>query len=390
MGEDFNLDAVEFLDGVDELFGDTAAEPAQPDKQQDPESPGEKKETIEKTDDTTEVQIEDGDDLFGDDEPESVGGDDKAGSKAATDDGDGTSPKDFNAYSSFAKAMKGDGLFQFLDDEVIDKIDDADSFAEAFDDEINKRLDDVTRRVKEALDAEIPVDSIRQFEGIIKRLEAITEDQLSSETEQASRLRQNIIYQDYLNRGFSEERAKREVKRSVESGSDKEDAKDALESNKQFYQDKYDDLIAEGRAQREAERKKVREEAAEFRKAILEKDTLFGSIEVDKATRQKAYDAMTRVVGKDSDGSPVTAVQKFADENPVEFRSVLGLMWTLTNGFKDLGKIVQKNIDNKVRSNLKEIEKRIIGSTPRGGSPRFAGGESETDVPSRRGWTFDI
>ena len=45
MGEDFNLDAVEFLDGVDELFGDTAAEPAQPDKQQDPESPGEKKET---------------------------------------------------------------------------------------------------------------------------------------------------------------------------------------------------------------------------------------------------------------------------------------------------------------------------------------------------------
>lgn len=396
MGED-NLEEVMFLDG-DELFGDNT-QVEQPDSTKEVREPEketpDKIEKTEKKEQPAEVQIGDDDSLFGDDddqhEPETVGTENnETGKKVATTNGNGSSPKGFNAYSSFAKAMKGDNLFQFIDDDVIDKVNDADSFAEAMDAEINARLDDDVRRVKEALDAGVPADTVRQYEAVIQRLNDITEDQLSEETEQAAKLRQNIIYQDYINRGFSKERAAREVKRSVDSGNDIEDSKEALESAKQFYQDQYDDAVAEGKKAVEDEKKKVREEAAAFKKTIFEKEKIFGDIEVDKATRQKAYDAMTRIVGKDEDGTPVTAVQKFADENPAEFRSVLGIMWAMTDGFKSLGKIVQKDINKKVRSNLKDIENRVMSSTPRGGSPKFIGGEETQDETSRRGWRFDV
>lgn len=390
MGED-TFEGVQFLDEID-LFGDST-QPEDAGTGNEDNQPQDSPEKIDNDNKPTEVEITEDDSLFGDDDsqPESVGEEknNKAGEGADTTD-DGDSPKGQNAYSSFAKALQGDRLFQFLDDEVIDNINDADSFADAFEKEINARLDDETRRVKEALDAGVAPDAIGQYENIIKQLDNISEERLSEETEQASRLRQNILYQDFLNRGYKEDKAKELVQRAVKNGTDIEDAKDALESNKQFYHAEYQKLIEQGKQEAEAERQRVRKETAEFKKAILEKEKVFGDLQVDKATRQKAFDAMTRIVGKNADDEPVTAVQKYADENPVEFRSILGIMWAMTDGFKELGNILKQDINKKVRSNLKDIENRIKSSAPRGGSPRFSGGDDETGKDSRRGWMLDI
>lgn len=393
MGDD-NFEGVQFLDDVD-LFGDDTqpGDGGSGEQTTPPQGNQEDPENIEKNE-PTEVVVDENDSLFGDDDepqqPESVGEEknNKAGEGAGTTD-NGDSPTGQNAYSSFAKALQGDRLFQFLDDEVIDNVKDADSFADAFEQEIEARLDDATRRFRKATEAGVPDDTAGQYENIIQRLESITEEQLSEETEQASRLRQNILYQDFLNRGYKEERAKQLVKRAVDGGTDIEDAKDALESNKQFYQDEYNKLIEDSKKEADAERQRVRKEAQEFRKAVLEKEKIFGDVQVDKATRQKAFDAMTRIVGKNAGGDPVTAVQKFADENPVEFRSVLGIMWAMTDGFKELGNVLKQDINKKVRSNLKEVENRIKGSAPRGGSPKFIGGD-EGSSHSSQGWMLDV
>lgn len=387
MGDNFMSGGAQFID-EDELFIETPATQEGQEQEQEGAQPENKQE--EKP---TEVVVGEGDDLFGDsqEQPESVGEEDKdkdTGKKAATE-GDGDSPKD-NVFSSFAKAMKGDGLFRFLDDKVIDSITDETTFADAYEQEVALRLDAETRRVKEALDAGVPTNTIQYLTGMIKRYDSITEEDLSAEGDEASKLRKNLIYQDYINRRFSKERALREVNRSVESGNDKEDAKEALESSKQFYQDKLDDLIAEGQAKAEEERKRARQEQEDFKKEVLENDKLFGSIEIDKSSRQKAYEAMTKIVDNDEDGSPRTAVQKFADEHPAQFRAILGLTWVLTDNFQKLGDLVQGNIKKEVRSNLKAIGERISSSTPRGGSPRFIGGEEEHEKPKPGSWRFDV
>lgn len=389
MGDAFNFGEAQFVDTTAEFFGE---EPATPEnKEQEPGTPPDT--TKQETKPTEVVSVGEGDELFGDptEEPESVGEEDnnKETGKKAAPEGDGDSPKD-NVFSSFAKALKGDGLFQFLDDKVIDGIKDGSSFAEAFEQEINSRLDDDTRRVKEALSAGVPTDTIQYLTGMIKRLDSISEEDLSAEGDDALKLRQNIIYQDYINRGFSKERALREVKRSVEGGSDKEDAKEALESGKQFYQDKYDELVAEGKAKAEEARRRARQENEDFKNEVLNNTKLFGSIEIDKNTRNKAYEAMTRIVDNDEDGAPRTAVQKFADEHPAQFRAILGLTWVLTNNFQKLGDLMQGNIKKEVRSNLKAIGERLTSSTPRGGSPRFIGGEEEQQQTKPGSWRFDV
>lgn len=45
--------------------------------------------------------------------------------------------------------------------------------------------------------------------------------------------------QDYLNRGYSQARAEREYNKSVQAGTDIEDAKEALTGNREHFQSKY-------------------------------------------------------------------------------------------------------------------------------------------------------
>ena len=343
-----------------------------------------------------ETQLPEGEvdaaDIFGDESPESVGEDeDNKEDEETTPKGTGSSPKGTNLYSSFAQALYGDGLFKFLDEDTVNGVVDADSFSNAFENEVNARLDDVTKRVKEALDAGVQPSAIARYEKIITNLDNIKESDLTAETQEGSNLRRSIIRQDYLNRGFSPERAEKQVDRIMSSeGTDIDDAKDALESVKAYFKDAYKNLVDEGKAEVEAERKQAEKEAKEFKEALLNKDTLFNDIPIDKATRQKAYDAMVKRVKTTEDGEDLTAVQLYADEHPVEFRVMLGTVYALTDGFTKMGKLLDKSVNKKVKSNLQEIEQRLKGQ-PQGGSFSYReGGDSDGYGHSTRRKRLDI
>ena len=357
-----------------------------------------KEEGKPETKDTKEDTIPEGGsisakDLFGEDDPESVGDndDEEKEGKEAKPQGEGSSPKDENPYSLFAQALKGDGLFQFLDDDTVGKIEDADSFREAFENEVNARLDDETRRYKEAIQNGVEPSVIAQYQNTIQRLESITDEQVDDDSEQGANLRRTLLFRDFLNRGFSEERARKQVERIMSSGTDKDDAKDALESIKEFFKDKYQEQLNLKKQEALAEREKVKQEAENFRKAVLEKDKLFEDIPIDKATRKKAFDAMTKVVKTTDEGEQLTAVQLYADEHPVEFRTALGIVWALTDGFSKMGNLLQKSVNKKVNKNLQEIESRLRNQGHQGGSFRFSEGEDGgRSTGNYKGFRIDI
>ena len=380
MGGLGNMDA-------DSLFGEDTQEP-----EVKVDLPGENKEGEDKKDknDTIpEGSTIDAESLFED--PESVGEDDNKEGKEAKPDGDGSSPKGESLYSSFAQALKGDGLFQFLDDETVGNINDADSFSQAMEDEINARLDDATRKVKEALESGVQPNVIAQYERTIQNLEAITPEQLNAETEEGANLRRTIIRQDLLSRGYRQDKVEKQVERIMSSGTDIEEAADSLEAVKEYFKQRYENTINEAKQEAEAEKAKTRKEVEEFRKAMLEKDKLFEDIPVDKATRRKAYEAMTKVVSTSEDGEQLTAVQQYADEHPVEFRTMLGVVYALTDGFTKMGKLLTKSVDKKVNKNLREIERRVMGTTRQGGSFNFIeGDEPHNSKPNFKGVRIDI
>ena len=343
---------------------------------------------------TTEV-VTTAEDLFGEDsteeKPESVSSeDDNKETGEPSPEGNGNSPQN-SVISSFAKAMKDDGYLQNLDEDMVAGIKDAQSLAEALDKEVNARLTEEQRRIKEALDYSVPAESVQNYTNIIGNLSKVEDNQREAEDQQGQNLRANLIYQDFINKGVPEEQAKVLTKRSIDAGTDKEDSKIALEAVKQFYQDKYDGIVQSAKNEELEAQKKIEQQAKELKKSLIESKEVFKGVDLDAPTRQKAFEAITKIVGKDADGRPITTVQKYADEHPVEFRKALGVLFTLTNGFESLDGVINKQVRKQVKTHLSDFETKL-SSKPSGGSLQYAEGDrggTKDTLLSSGGWLLD-
>ena len=69
------------------------------------------------------------------------------------------------------------------------------------------------------------------FTATLATLNNIDEEALKQEGAKGDDLRRRIIAQDLMNRGYSEDKIKREVKKSFDAGTDIEDAIEALQAN---------------------------------------------------------------------------------------------------------------------------------------------------------------
>lgn len=369
-------------DEVDNLFTDDGGEETQV-------IPPEKQEEDKDNKTTTEIPEVDPESLF--DESESVGSEkvDTKGKESTSSKETGASPKT-NFYSSIASALKEEGILSDLDDETLSKIESPEDFAEAMEAQLKAQLDERQKRIDEALQVGIEPDEVRKYEGTISYLNTITEDAIIDESAEGEKLRKQLIFQDFLNRGFSKERAQRETQKSISSGSDVEDAKEALASNKEYFKQEYDNIIAEAREAEEAEKARLKKEAADLKKVILEDKEVFEGLELDKTTREKVYNSISKPVYRDPEtGEYLTAVQKYERDNRPDFLKKLGVLFTLTDGFTSLDKLVKPTAKKQVRKSLRELE-HTINTTRRNtdGSLNFMSGVS--DDPESKVSDYDI
>ena len=389
MEETLSLDNILGADEIENLFVDD---------EETQETPPANEETSEKEDkdknkeETTEVV--DVDTLFTE-EPESVGSgkeDDtreKEGTESYKDKG--TSPKN-NFYSSIAKALKEEGIFPDLDDDIADKATTAEDFRDLIDAQIKAGIDERQRRIDEALNVGVEATEIKRYENALNYLNSIKEEHITDESDKGETLRKQLIYQDFINRGYTKERAEREVNKSFTSGSDIEDAKEALTSNIQFFEDSYNNLIEESKKEEERQKQENKKQAEKLKKSLLEDKEVFGDIQLDKATRQNAFDSVIKPIYKDPEtGELFTAIQKYEKENRVEFLKNLGLLFTLTDGFKNIDKLVKGKVKKEVKKGLRELE-TTLNSTARtfDGNLRFASGVDDDPESNARSWDLDI
>lgn len=333
-------------------------------------------------------------DLDGTSTQEGVGGEEThEDGKVPDPTDDGTSPKINDFYSSIATACKEEGIFPDLDDESLNNIKDADGFKEAMLKQVQAMLDDRQKRVNEALEYGVEPDEVQKYQRALDWLEGIKEDNVKDESEDGERLRRNLIFNDFLNRGISKERAQKLTQRAFDQGTDVEDAVDALNSNKEFIKTQYDSIIEEAKEQAEAERERDRQQAESLRKEILETEEPFTGIKLDKVTRQKVYENITKPVYKDADGNMLTALQKAQAEDNIGFIRKLGYIYTLTDGFKNLDSIVKTQVKAETKKGLKALE-AALRTTSIDGDPRFTSGVSgaikEDESPMANGLIIDL
>lgn len=381
---------------IEALFNDeTTEETSVQDKNSSIENKGETGETIEEKNNNLENNITESpksiEEIFG---TESVGNEDnKNTGNEPSSFKEGTSPKTNNFYSSIANALKKDGIFPDIDDESLAKIKSPEDFAEMFENQVQAKLDEKQQRVDKALNYGVELSDIQKFETTLDYLNNITDDVLSDESEQGENIRRQMIYNDFINRGYSKERAEREIKKSFDSGSDIEDAKEALQSNKEFYKKSYDNLVNEAKAEAEKLNKQIKEDSEKLKNSILNDSKVFGGLQIDTSTRRKVLDNISKPVYKDPDtGKLLTAIQKYEADNKLDFIKNVGLLYTLTDGFKNLDKLVGNEVKRETKKAMRELE-NTINNTSRysDGNLRFVTGVSDdNDSYIGKGFSLDI
>lgn len=281
--------------------------------------------------------------------------DDKSGSN---------SPESTQFYSTILSSLRDDGILPDIDEDLIKTAKTPEDFATAIEKQVAARLDETQRRIKEALDNGVEPDEINNYEGTINYLNSIKEDDLSSDTEEAKSLRENLIYQDYLNRGFKPERAKKEVDKSITAGTDIEDAKSALESNKEYYTHSYQSLLKEQENLAKEAKEQRRKEMETFSKKILDTEEPLSGVKVDQLTRKKILENATKPIYKDEEGNLMTSIQKYIKENPIDAQYYLNLFYTLTDGFKDINKLVKSKVAKTTKENIRSLESKLRNTNP--------------------------
>lgn len=334
------------------------------------------------TDETTEVDVEN---LF---KPESVGSDkedkeDKEDNTSSTEER--TSPNDF--YSSIANALVEDGVTPDLN---TSEIKDAESFASAIKAYFDSQLSETQKRINDALNYGVEPDEIKFYENTLHNLQNIKDSYVEDENNEE--FRKKVIFQDLINRGYSKEEANEELQEILDNGTDIKKAKRALASMKDFYGKKYKEVLDDAKEEAEISERETKERINKIKKSLLEDEKVFGNLEITKDNRQKAFDAVTKPIWKDPNtGNYYTAVQKYEYEHKEDFIKKLGLIYVLTDGFKNVDSLVKGEVKKESKKAIRDLENKINNTRRTSdGNLQFAG-DLEYDTESLfRGYSVDI
>ena len=386
--EGIGLDNMLGAEEVDKLFSEQA-EPAEETagvEGKDENQPTENSET----DETAEVDFSD---LLGN-VSESVGSEENTKGTGDTPEStnDSGTPQT-NLFSSIAKALRDEGVFPDLSDDSLGEVKDAATLRQMFDNEVAKALDERQRRIEEALNGGAAPEEVQAYQQALNVAQFLdrkdTYETLTAEGEEGEKLRKQVMYQDYVNRGFKHEKAVKMVEKSLDDGTDIEDAKEAYESCKEFYKGQVDSY------QKELEDRKKQQKASEqkqydsLKKHILDTESFYDGVKVDKQTRQKAYDSITKPVYRDDAGNYITALQKYQRENPIEFMENVALLFALTDNFKNVDKLAGSKAKAKIKSSFDEVA-NILNNSRRNGDGTLNLANSAPDTSGREGWELAI
>ena len=250
-------------------------------------------------------------------------------------------------YSSVATHLHETGVLPSLNiDET--KIKSADDLQVAIQAEIDNGLETTAKQYKEAMQRGEPEDAYVKFQRQQEQLSGITEDVLTSSDQ--GDLRFKINAQDFLNRGFSVDEAKKFAQRSADIGEDANDARAALDRIKEHNSKNYQDEVAAKSSQEE----KATDSIKEF---INNKDEFIKGVKLNTLAKDNLIKQMTTAVGRDDKGNPLTAYGDSLAKDPVKTKAVTEYLFMVTKGFTDFSKInnlitskATKNIDDVLRS----------------------------------------
>lgn len=300
----------------------------------------------EENEDTDEIEddsVENDNNVIDDaDESDQEGVDDSDDNDGSDSDNDDESSPNF--YSSVAEALYEQGILPSFDSTK--KIENVDDFVEQFNIEIENQSQ---LKVQEYLN-NLDLNKIAEVKKENLNLESIDEDYLKNNLETAKQL----IFNDYLNQGLSEDRATKMLKKTIDLGEDVilEEALESVTSLKEYNKRVEAQELANAQERLIQSRREQEETETKVKSYVFESNDLIQGLSLTKALREKVYKSMIEPVAKNPEtGEMMNKFMQDRSVNPIEFDTKMYYLYELTNGFKDISNI-SKTIGSKAVKNL--------------------------------------
>jgi hypothetical protein len=324
----------------------------------DSEEPVVEEET--KTDETEEKEdkVEEKEDQIFDSDEEIVEEDEEKNEETAPSDESDESSSSSN-YQVFAKALYDEGVLSSLEDNK--EFEDAESLIESIRGEITGQVDaykdGLPELVKTIIDKYEDGVDLGQFLNI-KKQEQDYGSIKESDLEDNEKLTKSIIKRDLLDLGYAEDEADDEILDIYELGKESTRAKRSLKRVKNRLEAQEEAISTRAKSESNARQEAYKTQLNAIDKSLKGTKEIAG-VEITTRVQKDAYKAMTEVVGE-VNGVPVNSITKGRMEDPVEFDKNVGLLWVVTDGFKDWSKL--KTVSK--RKAIKDLEDFVNNPKP--------------------------
>jgi hypothetical protein len=298
---------------------------------------------------------------------ESVSGE-STESNTGDEGNEGTSPK---LYSSLASVLKEKGVITSVDDSFLDSVKDADSLVDLIKKQIQeeelKDLSESQRTVLKGMREGVSSETASVYQNAMTKLNGITDEVIGKDDQ----VRFDLIYQNFLSKGFDKDKASKYANRSFQLKEDVADAKEAKAGLVSAVEARYESSKAKEVQGEKDKVIKAQKEKDELKNIILKEEEPIKGFKIPENVRKEIYSEMVTTVSTDpTTGEAENGLMKYKRENPEEYNHRLYYLYKVTNGFQDM-----KYFNNKATSSsVNKLESAIRSSThvSGGGNPTFA------------------
>tara|TARA_R110000822_G_scaffold191566_9_gene330310 strand:- start:560 stop:1699 length:1140 start_codon:yes stop_codon:yes gene_type:complete len=258
-------------------------------------------------------------------------------------DGDGSnssSPKlneTEQLYSNLAAEFKAKGVLPELDISTIKSLKDLE---DAIQTKIESGLTDRQKFIEDAQKSGAPITEVAEKVNTIEKLKQVTPEFIKDERN--INFRKTAIIQDFIQKGYDEERATSMAQRSVDSGTDIEDAEFALKALIASEESSLQGLIDTAKNTEANSLKDIKSYISTTPEVIpgialtdSQKDELYNQITSDTGNKDNAFMAAQRA-------------------DPVGSRIKLEALFYLTKGLTDFGVFGAKQ-ESKISNNIENL-----------------------------------
>jgi hypothetical protein len=206
--------------------------------------------------------------------------------------------------------------------------------------QIDSRFTERQKMIEQAQNTGAPVGEVAEKVNTIDKLKSVTPDFIKDENN--SDFRFTAIMQDFIEKGYNKERAEAMAQRSVDAGTDVEDAEYAVQSIIRAEEASLQSILDNAK-------NKEKDSLNDIKSYISTTPEVIPGIELTASQKDELYDQITTNVGGNQ-----TAFMKAQKADPIGMRIKMEALHYLTSGFTDFG-VFGTKAESKITDNIENL-----------------------------------